>query len=262
MEVSQYVAELRHQGAQLGDAAGLAGLDAAIPACGSWQVKDLLRHVGYIHRWAARHIDERPANILAKPPEEEALRGGVADADLLAWFRAGCSALATTMAAANPDLKCATLIPAPSPLAFWARRQAHETAVHRADAESAAGSMPSYPPEFAADGIDELIMGFARRRRYPGSHPMDADISRGLQVRASDTGDTWYLWPQDGRVQARRETAPEDPVAAGDGTVSGLASAFYLFLWNRCTAEAAGVLVEGDPTFFGWWQARMRIRWG
>ena len=59
----------------------------------------------------------------------------------------------------------------PSPLAFWARRQAHETAVHRYDAQSAAPGGPPAPagafdPAFAADGVDELIMGFAARRRY------------------------------------------------------------------------------------------------
>lgn len=33
---------------------------------------------------------------------------------------------------------CWTFLDAPSPLAFWARRQAHETAIHRADAQLAA----------------------------------------------------------------------------------------------------------------------------
>jgi hypothetical protein len=59
-----------------------------------------------------RHIDECPANVLGKPPEQEALRGGVADAELLAWFRAGRSAQAATLAAADPQLEYATLIPA------------------------------------------------------------------------------------------------------------------------------------------------------
>ena len=34
-------------------------------------------------------------------------------------------------------MRCFAFLPAPSPLAFWARRQAHETGIHRADVESA-----------------------------------------------------------------------------------------------------------------------------
>ena len=98
---------------------------------------DLLRHTGYIHRWATRHVTECPDHVLDGPPEEEILRGGAPDPELLGWFRAGHAALVETLTTADPALECATFMAAPSSLAFWARRQAHETAIHRADAESA-----------------------------------------------------------------------------------------------------------------------------
>ena len=190
MEISEHIDAVRGQGGLLADAAERAGLDAAVPPCPSWLVKDLLRHTGYIHRWAARHVTECPDQVLDGPPEAEILRSGAADAELLAWFRAGHAALVQTLSTADPGLECATFMPAPSPLAFWARRQAHETAIHRADAESATGVVPGYPPEFAADGIDELIMGFGRRRRYqPAGH---IDGGR-LRVAATDTSDEWYV---------------------------------------------------------------------
>ncbi len=164
MEIAEHIDMLRRQGGLLADAAERAGLDAAVSPCPPWQVRDLLRHTGYIHRWAARHVTERPGQVIDGPAEEEILRGGAPDPELLAWFRAGYAALAETLATADPALEFATFMAAPSALAFWARRQAHETAIHRADAESAAGTTPEYPAEFAADGIDELIMGFGRRR--------------------------------------------------------------------------------------------------
>jgi uncharacterized protein (TIGR03083 family) len=43
------------------------------------------------------------------------------------------------------------------PASFWARRMAHETAVHRADAEIAVGRTPDLAPELAADAIDERL---------------------------------------------------------------------------------------------------------
>ena len=204
MEIPEHIAALRDQGTWLADAASRAGLDAAVPPCPPWQVKDLLRHTGYIHRWAARHVTECPDHVLDGPPEEEILRGGASDPELLDWFRAGHAALVKTLATADPALECATFMAAPSALAFWARRQAHETAIHRADAESASGVVPDYVPDFAADGIDELIMGFGQRRKYRPETSADG----GMQVLATDTGDAWHLDVDQGRIQAHRGPGP------------------------------------------------------
>ena len=147
-------------------------------------------------------------------------------------------------------------MPAPSPLAFWARRQAHETAIHRADADSAAGTMPEYEADFAADGIDELIMGFGRRRKYqPGSNAHGAR----LRVLATDTGDVWLVEAHDGRVLPRRDTGGQEEAGC---TVSGPASGLYLYLWNRADAARVGVTVAGDPGLLSAWQSSVRVRWG
>ena len=256
MEIAEHIDAVRHQGGSLADAAERAGLDAAVPPCAPWLVKDLLRHTGYIHRWAARHITECPDQILDGPAEEEILRGGADDTGLLAWFRDGHAALVQTLTTADPAVECATFIAAPSPLAFWARRQAHETAIHRADAESASGVTPEYEPGFAADGIDELIMGFGRRRKYqPGS---TTDGVR-LRVVATDTGDAWLIEARDGRLQPRRDA---DGSAEAGCTVSGPASGLYLYLWNRADAARVGVTVTGDPGLLSAWQSSVRVRWG
>ena len=256
MEIAEHIDALRRQGEWLADAAERAGLDATVPPCAPWQVKDLLRHTGYIHRWAARHVTECLDQILDGPSEEEILRGGADDAGLLAWFRDGHAALMQTLATADPAVKCATFIAAPSPLAFWARRQAHETAIHRADAESAAGATPEYEAAFAADGIDELITGFGRRRKYqPGA---TADGTR-LRMLAADTGDAWLVEPGEGRLQPRRDA---DGSQAAGCTVSGPASGLYRYLWNRADAAQVGVTVTGDPGLLSAWQASVRVRWG
>jgi uncharacterized protein (TIGR03083 family) len=150
VEIAEQIDALRDHGTLLAEATGQAGLDAAVPPCPPWAVKDLLRHTGYIHRRAARHITECPPRVLDGPSEAEILRGGAPDPDLIGWFLAGHAALVATLAAADPAPECGTFMDAPSPLAFWARRQAHETAIHRADAESAAGIWPQYPPDWQA----------------------------------------------------------------------------------------------------------------
>jgi uncharacterized protein (TIGR03083 family) len=256
VEVAEYIDALREQGALLAGAAERAGLDAAVPPCPPWAVKDLLRHTGYIHRWAARHITERPLRVLDGPLETEILRGGAPDPDLIAWFLAGHAALVETLAVADPALECATFMDAPSPLAFWARRQAHETAIHRADAESATGVRPDYPPDFAADGIDELLLGFGARRKY---RPESSLGGGGLRVRTTDTGQAWHLSAPADRIQGQRQ--PEEPAGPDDDLVSGPASAVYLFLWNRSGPAPADVAITGRRDFLTSWQASVRVRW-
>jgi uncharacterized protein (TIGR03083 family) len=258
MEIAEHIDALRHNGDLLADAAERAGLDASVPPCAPWQVKDLLRHTGYIHRWAARHITECPDTVLDGPPEADILCGGAADPDLLAWFRAGHDALVETLRTADPGLVCATFMDAPSPLAFWARRQAHETAIHRADADSASGVRPEYEPDFAADGIDELIMGFGQRRKYRPS----AEGDGSMQIRTTDTGHAWHVGTEGGRIQARREHTGPDPVGSPACTVTGPASGLYLFLWHRSDAAQAGVAISADAGFLELWQSSVRVRWG
>jgi uncharacterized protein (TIGR03083 family) len=253
MEIAEHIDELQRQGDLLADAAAQAGLAASIPPCPSWQVKDLLRHTGYVHRWAARHITECPDTLIDGPEEAEILRGGAPDPDLLAWFRDGHAALVESLSTADPGLQCATFIDAPTPLAFWARRQAHETAIHRADADSALGHRPEYAPDFAADGIDELIMGFGQRRKY---RPQ-AETDGSLQVRTTDTGHAWHVGTGAGRIHARREH--DGPASC---TVTGPASGIYLFLWNRSDAAQADVTISGDTGFLDLWQSSVRVRWG
>jgi uncharacterized protein (TIGR03083 family) len=251
-DVAGYIEALREQGDLLADAAGRAGLDAAVPACPGWSVADLLRHTSYVHRWAAGIVAQGLTSPPDEPSEEEILRRGPEADALVRWFREGHAALVRTLEEAAPDLDCWAFLSAPSPLAFWARRQAHETAIHRADAESATGATSEYPADFAADGIDELIMGFGQRRKYRPATSGEGS----MQVLATDTGDAWHLDVDQGRIQAHRGPGP------GECTVSGPASGIYLFLWNRSGDTQAKLAIAGDRDFLTAGQGSVRVRWG
>src|SRR5215469_4545008 len=194
----------------LAAAAVAAGLTATVPACPGWQVRDLVRHQAYVHAWAARHIAEQAPTVIEEADEDAVLSGGPPDDELIPAYRAGVSALVRTLSDADPDVQYATFLPAPSPLAFWARRQAHETAVHRLDAQAAGGDVSvvaAYHPAFAANGIDELVMGFAAQRQRAGA-------GNRLVVRVNDAPGGWrYEWPADGRVVASRISADADEPA-------------------------------------------------
>jgi uncharacterized protein (TIGR03083 family) len=201
MEPDEHIAALEREGTLLADAASRRGLGAAVPTCPGWQVRELLRHVGYVHRWAASYVAEARREMVAEPTENEILQAGPADSELLGWFSEGLDHLVLALSSADPGLECWTFLGAPSPLAFWARRQAHETAIHRADAQGAAGDgggdpdaaatwdgVTPFPAAFAADGIDEVLTGFAPRSRPRAGSDRGVGGQR-MHVRATDTGD-------------------------------------------------------------------------
>ena len=256
MEVDDYIAALSREGSLLGDAAEAAGLTAPVPTCPGWQVRDLLRHQAFVHDWAGRHVREQALEVIGDPGEAQILADGPPDGELLAAYRAGLAELLRTLRAADPAVQCAVFMPAPSPLAFWARRQAHETAIHRLDAQSAVPGrqldpVEAFAPSFAEDGIDELLMGFAARGRYR----QRTDQEQALAVRTADTGACWLIKTAAGKSTITRGAGDAD--SALDGPASGL----YAFLWNRSGPGPAGITVTGDPGAIATWQSSVRVSW-
>jgi uncharacterized protein (TIGR03083 family) len=241
VDVADLLAHLDAEGPALAGAAERAGLDARVAAC-DWTVRDLVVHTGGVHRWAAAIVARRSPST--DVPEGAAVGTGPGDDELLSWFLDGHRALVQTLRDAPDDLDCAAFLPAPTPRHFWARRQAHETAMHRADAESAGGTIPPYTAGFAADGIAEVLTGFAPRRRNA------LPLAGRLLVAATD-GPSWTVTT--GGERAVTVPATDD---AHDVTVAGTSSDLYLWLWNR----PATVTIDGDTSLADQWRD-FQVRW-
>ncbi|MEU5218700.1 maleylpyruvate isomerase family mycothiol-dependent enzyme [Streptomyces sp. NPDC020807] len=240
MKTAEHLDVLEAAGRALADAAAAAGTDAEVPTCPGWRVRDLLRHTTAVHRWATSFVVE--GHTAPRPLGDETRLDGD---ELLAHYREGHADLVAALRAAPETLECWAFLPAPSPLAFWARRQAHETAVHRVDAEAAlGGESAAFEAEFAADGIDELLSGFHARDRSRVRTPEP----RTLRVRTTDTGDVWTV-----RLSAERppltERGTEGPA---DTELTGTAERLYLTLWNRLPVEP--VTVTGDEALARLWR--------
>ncbi|MGN6474684.1 MAG: maleylpyruvate isomerase family mycothiol-dependent enzyme [Mycobacteriales bacterium] len=241
MEIGAHIDALEHEGQLLAAAAGAASLGDPVPGCPDWAVRDLLSHIGYVHRWAAAIVAGR---LEGPDGDTDAVVGPLPEeAGLLDWYVDGHRALVATLRNAPFDLDCFTFLPAPSPLAFWARRQALETAVHRADAAGAAGKPVEFADELAHDGIHELLLGFGSRPRAfePGS------IGLGL-----GPGQSWRIDLTEEGIRA----VPDADISDCDVTVSGNPTQAYLWLWNR----PATVDITGDPTVADRWK-QVRVRW-
>ncbi|MFD3545374.1 maleylpyruvate isomerase family mycothiol-dependent enzyme [Streptomyces sp. NPDC058655] len=241
MDIDAYVKALGRDGTLLAELGRRAGTDAPVPTCGGWRIADLLRHTGAVHRWAAGFVGgARPEpEPIPDPPE-------LVGDELLRWFREGHETLVRTLAEAPADVQCWTFLPteAPSPLAFWARRQAHETAVHRMDAEAALGvAFSAVEPRFAEDGVDELLRGFHARARSRVRTPEP----RVLRVRAVDTGAVWTVHLSREPARTVREAADGE----ADCELSGEAAWLYAALWNRLPLAGPGV--TGDMELARLW---------
>ncbi|WP_225846730.1 maleylpyruvate isomerase family mycothiol-dependent enzyme [Streptomyces sp. HPF1205] len=241
METTDFIEVLRREGPLLADAAHGAGLDARVPPCPGWKVRDLLVHTGAVHRWAADYV----LGCGTEPTEWD--ETAPVDTKLVDWYREVHGRLADALGTAPADTACWYFLPAPSPLEGWARRQAHETTVHRIDAEAALGvGHSAVDASFAADGVDELLTGFHARARSK----VRTAQPRTMLVRSLDTGHDWLV-----RLSAEPPVTERSPAGAGAGadcTVSGEAGDLYLALWNRGPYETLSV--EGDRSLLELWQ--------
>lgn len=254
MEIAEHITVVGREAKALAAAAEQGGLDVPIPTCPEWNMRDLVRHLGMIHLWAAGHVVQRQdaswGDDLGEFPRvwPDLAVFWPDDEKLVSWYLETNANLVKTLEAAPPDTDSWTFLPAPSPLAMWARRQAHETAVHRFDAENAAGIASEFDPVLASDGVDELVAGFAPRKE---EFPVDRD--RTMIVHATDTDDRWHITLAPTGITTVRSGGPADV------TLSGAASDLYLTLWNR--GEDSSIDVTDDHEVLELWHDNVRVRW-
>jgi uncharacterized protein (TIGR03083 family) len=254
MEVADHIDALRAEGERMAAAAERTDPDAPVPTCPEWVVRDLVRHMGGVHRWATGYVAGARTEVW-DVDLDDVVGTWPNDAKLGAWFRAGHAGLVDALTVAPADLQCWTFLRAPSPLAMWARRQAHETAIHRVDTELAAGgvggagpagaggALSPFQPSFAADGIDELLTCFVPRPRKKLQEPQAVSV----EVRCTDCEEPpWMVvfGPEQPSTSRGYSAAP----SGADCVVRGRAADLYLTLWNRADPDALSV--QGDDAVF------------
>lgn len=222
-----HVEVLAAEGAALIAAVRSGPSGARIPAVPEWDLTALSGHIGKVWRWATRVVNERRTAAVAPDPEP-----ALAPGESVSWLEDGLVGLLDALRGCPADTPMWGFGLQPRTEAFWRRRQAIETVVHRVDAELAIGELAPVDPATAADGVGEFVEVMLPRL-YRGQDPPAGQLT----VTAVDTGGSWTIG---------------DP-SAGSGSLSGQAADLLLVLWRRRDVDA--VETGGDPSVLAGWRA-------
>lgn len=237
--------ELDAQAAAFRDVAVQAGPDTPVPTCPGWDVHQLMRHLGRVYAMVGLALTTEPGAQRPRP-------GSAPEAfdEVLGWWDEQLASLVEQLRTDDADRAVWAFFPGGTPRA-WTRRMAHETAIHRLDAEHAmAQTGPDhvhdllFDPQFAADGVDEhLSVLLAGTRDWSDLHG-----NGHVLFHAADAGRAWV-------VTFRPEQTPEvsspHDAALGrhevDANVAGTADAVYRRVWGR----PSSAVITGDAELAG-----------
>lgn len=237
---SELVAAVRGEGEAI-VTSGAVDLDIAVPTCGDWRMRDLLVHVGSVYRRAATVVGDRVTTEVAwQPPPDD-------PADPVAYLQEALDDLVEALRSADAETPAWNWSPLPDVAEFWARRMAHESAVHRYDAQRAHGLAQPIDADLAHDGMDELV-DVLLPRIVTRDAPKLSDAV--FAFSAADDGEWIVQTSADGveRLSATRSAGV---------TVRGPGSSVLLAAYGR--VKWVSLEVTGDESLLQKWSESFRF---
>jgi uncharacterized protein (TIGR03083 family) len=239
MDYDWYCDHLENEGAHFIDVARHAE-DVAVPSCPQWRVADLLAHVGFVHRWSEYVVRHRAPERLSV--RDMGLSRGPVTPE---WLGDGLATLLATLRASDPD-DAMWAWGADQHVRFWARRQLHETLVHRVDLEGALGAPSEIDPVVAADAIDEFLENLER-----------AGVFSPEVKNLVGAGEIITFRTHEGREWALRLTPEGFELVADAGpsaaTLRGPATDLLLVLYRRRRLDESTCTFEGSRELLDRW---------
>ena len=227
MDDAVYHEALRRDAPALLIAASAADAAARIESCPEWTPADLVWHVGNVHAFFCSSVRDRwddPAAYVRpdRPVHDEAV---------FDFAAAAADELIAVLLAADPAMPVRTRS-GHGTVSWVSRRMAHETAVHRFDAERAAGRDYRVEAELASDGVDEYL-DFVLPRTVSKGLRLDGSV----HLHCTDVSGEWIIEPgDDGTYEVRREHTK------GAAAVRGPAHELLMVLWRRLPLEVVDVI--------------------
>lgn len=226
-----YVDWLRVENRALVDAASI-NVDATVPTCPGWSVRELVLHHGSFQAWITGMLLERAQFPVA--PRQVELSD---DVDVLDWYLPIGDQLVATLLEIGPDVAMWD-VTGQHRSGAWARRQASETSVHRVDVQHA--NATAQPIVHAGDYIDEMLTLLVPNliKEFAAPKPTGS-----LRLESTDEDCVWHaLWETDGSASVDGQA---------DARLVGTTSDLFLALWRRPNSAR----VFGDASTLARWNA-------
>jgi len=218
-----------------------ADLTAAVDSCPAWSLYDLLSHLAMVHRMAMRML-ATPPTAEAPPASERPPEADDGDA-IWNFLDDGMARLLAEFETRDLTAPCRAFV-GPVTIAWWLRRQLHETTVHRWDAQAACGQVGSIDPTVAADGVDEWL-DLQVGRGWPATDGVVGTIhlhATDLTAEEAESGDgEWFI--ELGDTLAWRHGHQK-----GDVALRGSRSDLLLASWGRRPVSSLDTV--GDVALF------------
>jgi uncharacterized protein (TIGR03083 family) len=218
--------------------------DGRVPWSDRWTVRSVARHVAGSHHAVAVILADRPSADFEQAAAMPRIE--TSDPAFPEWFAANTERLLTQCRTVPPAAVCW----APHPLlsgtaAYWTRRIAYDTLVHRWDAEAGAGVAGApMEPDIAADAVAELLeVGLPVTRAMT-----DAPAGPAIRLVCADADQAWDL----DLSEVGRLTIHGEPIDVAV-TLRGTAEALLLWLWRRIEIEDGSIEVDGDRSVLDRW---------
>jgi len=233
------------------DVIGAVDPDNRVPTCPDWSVGNLAEHIGSIHRWAGAMVEVlspdriRPSALDLGVPEDARA--------LPAWISDGIPVLAARLRSKDPDAPMWAW-GADKHVWFWSRRMVHETTVHRADAEFAAGVEPSIEASVAVDGIDEFLENLPHAAYFAPHVTELRGSGERLQFGATDADVRWTVTLEGEGFRWDHEAGEVD------ASVEAPAADLYLWIWGRRRIhDPDRFAITGDRALLEFWIERSSL---
>ena len=211
---------------------GRSDLDAPVPSCGEWKMRDLVGHMGWVHGLVGTYVALRATEPLSR----EQMPVTPDDDSVVDFATESLEKVLDALRGIDPEEPVWNWSPREN-AGFYLRRMLHETAVHRWDAENAVGEAGPVDGDFGRDGVDEFfefVLPNAQKRR-------PRDIPEGsLHLHRTDGDGEWYVKVEGDVVHF------EHAHIKGDAAIRGPGGALFLAMWNRLPLDDPSLSVVGD----------------
>ena len=213
-----------------------------VPSCPGWTTKDLAKHMAHVYLGQAYVVEtgsqaENKEHLAPYPRTEDFM-------EFMSW---GFMAITTALDINRPERPTWSWHHSDHSVDFWFRRMAHETVIHRIDAEQAVGTVSKIDEALALDGVDEVLDFLP----LMGSWPEVPNVDFGIVSIVVSTKNGSKVWDLHFTDQAATVSAADQVNALARLVISGDAEAMDLYLWGRIDSSDPRISItgEGEETF-------------